>query len=503
MPSLSLYRAAELRRIEAAAADQPLMQRAGAAAAGLATRLAIADGSPILVLAGPGNNGGDAFEAARLLREGFFAVHVVFAGDAARLPTDAAAAYRRFVDGGGTTLAEIPATSRWALVIDGLFGIGLKRPIGAPDDELIRAANALAVRDGCPLLALDCPSGLDADTGRCCGETIRASHTITFLGAKPGLFTADGPDHCGQIAVAGLALEAAAIAPAAGALLGRETFAGWLKPRPRNSHKGRFGDAGVLGGAPGMVGAALLAARAALKLGSGRILAGLLDPNAPGVDLVQPELMLRTPRDLLGEPLAALACGPGLGQSEEARSLLWSALGLEIPLILDADALNLVAVHDEFNQLLVRRSAPSLLTPHPAEAGRLLGCSTADVQADRVSAALTLASRYGAQVALKGCGTVIASSDGQWTINANGNPGLATAGSGDVLTGIVCALLAQGWAPLAALQAAVHLHGAAADRLVEAGVGPIGLAAGELIDAARACLNAWVAEAGPGSARPD
>ena len=504
MSSLSLYRAAELRRIEAAAADQPLMQRAGAAAAELAVRLAVADGTPVLVLAGPGNNGGDAFEVARLLRERFFDLRVVFAGDAERLPADAAAAYRRFVDAGGTTLAEIPSASRWALVIDGLFGIGLKRPIGAPHDELIRAANALALRDGCPLLALDCPSGIDADTGRCLGETIRASHTITFIGAKPGLFTADGPDHCGEIAIADLDLVAEAIAPAAGTLLEREAFAGWLKPRPRNSHKGRFGDAGVLGGAPGMVGAALLAARAALKLGAGRVYAAMLDPGAPTLDLGQPELMLRGPRDLLATPLAALACGPGLGRSEDARSLLWSALGLEISLVLDADALNLIAAHDEFNQLLVRRGAPSLLTPHPAEAGRLLGCSTADVQADRVSAALTLATRYGAQVALKGCGTVIASPDGNWTINANGNPGLATAGSGDVLTGIACALLAQGWAPLAALQAAVRLHGAAADRLVVGGIGLIGIAAGELIDAARASLNAWVAQAGAGArADPD
>ena len=182
-----IYRSASLRRIEAANAAAPLMQRAGATAAALAAELAIQHERPILVLAGPGNNGGDAFEAARLLRERFFATCVVFAGDPQRLPPDAAAAYRRFAEAGGTTAGEIPGDSHWSLIIDGLFGIGLARAPAGDYAEWISTANALAVRDACPLLALDCPSGLDADSGCVFEPCIRASHTITFIGAKPGL----------------------------------------------------------------------------------------------------------------------------------------------------------------------------------------------------------------------------------------------------------------------------------------------------------------------------
>jgi hydroxyethylthiazole kinase-like uncharacterized protein yjeF len=209
-----LYRAAELRTIETAAAEQPLMQRAGLAAADLATTLCRLQGAALLILAGPGNNGGDAFVAARHLRERRFAVKVVFAGETSRLPKDAAAAYRRFLDDGGSVLESIPSGQRWALIVDGLFGIGLQRPISGRFGELVLTANALAVRDRCPLLALDCPSGLDADTGKVSGPTIRASHTITFIAGKPGLYTGDGPDHCGAISVAPLDLDAERLAPA-------------------------------------------------------------------------------------------------------------------------------------------------------------------------------------------------------------------------------------------------------------------------------------------------
>ena len=492
MPSIPLYRAADLRHIEATAADQPLMQRAGRAAADLTIELCTDRGANVLILAGPGNNGGDAFEAARLLNERFFATHVVFVGHTDDLPMDAADAFQRFVDSGGTTLSAIPQDRQWSLIIDGLFGIGLKREITAPYAGLIRHANTLAARDGCALLALDCPSGLDADTGRLHGPTIRASHTITFISGKPGLFTADGPDQCGKISVATLALEAERIAVAPGHTVGRVLFAPQLKARPRNSHKGSYGDAGILGGAHSMVGAAFLAARAALRLGSGRVYAGLLDAYAPAFDALQPELMLRTPENLLATGLSALACGPGLGTSHEAYVLLERACSLGIPLVLDADALNLVAKEGELHVALALRTAHTLLTPHPAEAARLLDSDIATVQADRIAAALELASDFNAFVALKGCGTVVASPDGKWFINTSGNPGLATAGSGDVLTGLLTALLAQGWPPLDALLAAVHLHGCAADRLVADGCGPIGLTAGELIDSARYCFNRWV-----------
>lgn len=490
--SQALYRAADLRNIETIAADQPLMERAGLAAADLATSLCRLQGGALLVLAGPGNNGGDAFVAARHLRERRFAVSMVFVGELGRLPKDAAAACRRFIDDGGSVLESIPYGQRWALIIDGLFGIGLQRPIGGFHGELVLAANTLAARDRCPLLALDCPSGLDADTGKLCGATIRASHTITFIAAKPGLFTADGPDHCGSISVATLDLDVERLVKATARTIGTDLFVDCLRPRAKNSHKGSHGSAGILGGAGSMVGAVFLAGRAALRLGSGRVYLGLLDRQAPAIDPLQPELMLRQPDALLAAGLSALACGPGMGSSDEAVALLERASSLDIPLVLDADGLNLLAGEIRLQQAVLARQAPTLLTPHPAEAARLLGCDTAFVQSDRAGAALAIAARYQAMVVLKGCGSVIATPAGRWFVNTSGNPGLATAGSGDVLSGFVVALLAQGWPALETLLAAVHLHGAAADELVASGYGPVGLTAGELIDSARAGFNRWL-----------
>ncbi len=492
-PSTPLLRAADLRRIESAAADQPLMQRAGRAAAELASAICRDRGSAILILAGPGNNGGDAFAAAHLLRQNFFAVQVVFLGDSKDLPLDASEAFECFSQGNGTFVRSIPENTDWSLIIDGLFGIGLQREIAEPYASLIRQANALTGRGRCPLLALDCPSGLDADTGKLRGASIRATHTLTFIAGKPGLFTANGPDHCGEVFVARLDLAATTLPKDHGHRIGTDLFSGQLKARPNNSHKGSNGSAGILGGSSGMIGAALLAARAALRLGSGRVLVGLLDAQGPTLDPWQPELMLRRPKHLLDGELSVLACGPGMGAAPDALALLSQACSLDIPLVLDADALNLIAANKALQQTLLARHAPTLMTPHPAEAARLLGGDTATIQSDRVTAALKIAARYNALVALKGCGTVVAAPDGRWFINTTGNPGLATAGSGDVLTGFVTALLSQGWPALEALLAAVHVHGAAAEQLTRSGQGPIGLSAGELIDSARYCLNQWVA----------
>ena len=467
------------------------MQRAGRSAADLALSLCADHAWPILILAGPGNNGGDAFEVALLLREQGCETRVLFVGQNDKLPKDAADAYQRFVDAGGTICAVIPEQARWAAIIDGLFGIGLGRAIEAPYAGLIQSANALAARDGCPLIALDCPSGLNADTGAKQPSTINATHTITFIGGKPGLLTADGPDQCGEVTIATLGLDNAGNTRD-GQTVDPDLFSNRLRPRPANSNKGSFGNAGVLGGARSMVGAALLAARAALRLGSGRVYVGLLDEYAPALDIQQPELMMRTPGKLLTTDLTALACGPGMGRSHEASVILDGVFSLKLPLVLDADALNLVAGEGDLHVSLATRKSPTLLTPHPAEAARLLDCSITSIQADRVGATLELATTYNAYVALKGCGTIVATPDGEWFVNCSGNPGLATAGSGDVLTGLVTALLAQRWPPLEALLAAVHLHGCAADALVERGCGPIGLTAGELIDSARTCFNQWI-----------
>ena len=478
------------------------MQRAGAAAAEWACELATDSGEPLLILAGPGNNGGDAFEMARLLRVRFFDVRLVFAGEPDSLPADAAAARQRFLDAGGVVLAEIPDISRWSLIVDGLFGIGLARAPAGRYAEWIDTANRLAKRDGCPLLALDCPSGLNADTGQVFSPAIQATHTITFIAAKPGLFTADGPDQCGEIKVADLALDVATTAEADARLISTDAFAALLRLRRNNTHKGSFGSAGILGGSESMVGAAFLAARAALRLGAGRVYLGMLDPAAPAVDPLQPEIMIRRAEALFQADLQALACGPGLGKSPEALRLLEQSIKAPVQLVLDADALNLLAEDSQLEADLRSRPLPAILTPHPAEAARLLSCSVGDVQADRLKAAGELADRYHCHVALKGCGTVIATTiestasptvDGKIWLNSTGNPGMATAGMGDVLSGMIAALLAQNWPADLALLASVHLHGAAADRLVADGIGPVGLTAGEVINAARTLFNAWLA----------
>ncbi|MDR3055509.1 MAG: NAD(P)H-hydrate dehydratase [Zoogloeaceae bacterium] len=491
----ALYCRDSLRRLETVCADAGLMRRAGAAAALLAEDLRAGRSDAVLALAGPGNNGGDALTMATLLRRQGVAVTTVFIGEADALPADAREAYQQFIAEGWRLLPDIPVETRWSLIVDGLFGIGLARPLTGREAQLVEAANRLAAEQGCPLLALDCPSGLDADTGFCRGAAIRATHTLSFIAAKPGFYTADGADHCGQVLFddLGVDVESSDI-PADGHRLDRSMFASWLTPRKRNTHKGTYGSVGIIGGAHSMMGAALLAGRAALKLGAGRVFLGLLDAQAPGADFGHPELMLKKPEGVFDTELSALACGPGLGRSDRAAELLEMAIASAAPLVLDADALNILAFDDGGLQKRVsQREAPVLLTPHPAEAARLLDLQTVDIQKSRIHMAQELAHRYNAWVVLKGCGSVVCNPEGKWWINTTGNPGLAGPGTGDVLTGMLTALLGQGWPPEAALQAAAHLHGQAADDLVEEGLGPVGLTAGELIHAMRARFNRWIA----------
>jgi hydroxyethylthiazole kinase-like uncharacterized protein yjeF len=489
-----LYFSETLRRVESAHVQSPLMRQAGAAAFDWAVELLRDPSMPTLVLAGPGNNGGDALEMARLLRQRDLLVHVVFIGEAERLPPDAAQVHRQFVAEGGQTLKAIPAGTPWGLIVDGLFGIGLTRPLEAGYAQLAETANTLARALDCPLLALDCPSGLNADTGQGLGPGIHATYTLTFIGAKPGLHTADGPDRCGLIRVHDLGLRTGYCLSEApdGHLVTRAGFAHCLVPRRRNSHKGNYGTIGIIGGAHSMIGAALLAGRAALKMGAGRVILGLVDDKAPSVDFEYPELMLRKPEGIFEGDLNALVCGPGLGRSMYATELLERALDTPVPLVLDADALNILAFEETMHAVVQSRAAPVLLTPHPAEAARLLDLQADDIQQERIHMAQELACRYRAWVALKGCGSVISDPEGHWWINATGNPGLSSAGSGDVLTGLVAALLGQGWPAGEALLAACHLHGQAADDLVAAGIGPVGLCAGELADAARSRFNRWL-----------
>jgi hydroxyethylthiazole kinase-like uncharacterized protein yjeF len=270
-----------------------------------------------------------------------------------------------------------------------------------------------------------------------------------------------------------------------------ELFKSALQRRPRNFHKGLAGSVAIVGGAGGMVGAPLLAARAALKLGAGRVYVGMLDP-ALGVDPGAPELMLRHADDALGLDLDALVVGPGLGEGERAETLLGAALTSEVRCVLDADALNLISESADLRRVCARRRAETIVTPHPAEAGRLLGSSTAAVQSDRVKAARLLAQNLNAHAVLKGNGSIVVARDGHWFINRSGNAGMASAGMGDVLSGLLGALLAQGYSGETALALGTHLHGAAGDALARAGVGPVGMTATEVIDAARRLWNQWL-----------
>ena len=482
-----IYRTAEIRAIEAAVLGgkepAPLMERAGLAAAEIARGIVGDRGRGVLVLAGPGNNGGDAFVVARHLKSWWFKVDVVFAGDQDRLSADARAALAAWRDAGGGTLERIPAHRTWDHAIDGLFGIGLKRELSGQHADLVTAINELAAT----VLALDVPSGIDADTGRVHGCAVRADHTATFIGLKPGLLTLDGPDQCGEIHLCALGLDPQ---PARGAVVGGEVIRSVLPARRANSHKGSYGSLGIVGGARGMVGAALLSARAALHLGTGRVYAGLLADDAIGYDPLQPELMLRAVQDILRlDALDCLAVGPGLGQTPAAHAALTTALQRNIPVVLDADALNLVAADSGLQELLRSRTAPGILTPHPAEAARLLGRDTPGIQADRCAAAGEIAARYSCFVVLKGAGSICALPDGAWFINTSGNPGMASAGMGDVLTGIIAALLAQGADAKHALLAGVHLHGAAGDALAAGPQGLTSIMASEVIAEARALFN--------------
>ena len=468
-----LLRVADLRRIEQAAQqDLPvgeLMQRAGRAAARVVARIAASRAGQVVVLCGPGNNGGDGYACAAELRAA--------GGDAicwapqAPASDDARAARLRYVDGGGAVITTLPSSSqRIAVVVDAMFGIGLARQLAGPYLHAAGWAGALAG----PVVAVDVPSGIDADTGAWVGgcRGVNARCTITFLADKPGLHTFDGCDASGYVEVDTLGVDPQ---PSTLHLFDEVDAAAVDVARPRNSHKGTFGDAWIVGGGIGMVGAPLLAARAALRLGAGRVFVDCIGAPDLRIDPLQPELMFR--------PLAAssradsLVVGCGLGTGIEAGAALEQALSLPVRvLVADADALNLLAGDGELRRRFAAHPATRVVTPHPLEAARLLQRDIAAVLADRVAAACELASTLRAIAVLKGAGTVVAAPDGRAGINASGSPALATPGSGDVLAGMIAALAARAPDVPAAVALGVWLHGAAAD---EHG-SDCGLVAGEI-----------------------
>ncbi len=460
--SLPLHDIAATRRIEQSAAQalpaHTLMQRAGLAAARLAMALK-PHARHIWIACGPGNNGGDGLEAARHLHQWGFPLTATWLGNTDSAPPDTRAAWARAENAGIRISSEPPAHAD--LCIDALLGIGASRAPQGLMAEWIRHMH----RSASHVLAIDVPSGLNADTGMPLGAesaTVHAHDTLSLLTLKPGLFTGQGRDAAGTVWFDTLDV-----------IQQQADFTAFLNEyepddtRLHASHKGSYGTVAVVGGAPGMAGAALLAARAALHSGAGRVFVALLDGSSAGVDANQPELMLR-PVHSLDFPQLSVVCGCGGGDA--VRTELPRALSSARQLVLDADALNAIAADTQLQSLLVSRgrlrtneTRPTVLTPHPLEAARLLACSTADIQADRLKAAQSLAERFGATVVLKGSGTVIASPGELPRIHHGGNARLATAGTGDVLAGMLGARLAQGGDALRAACQAVAHHAHLAD----------------------------------------
>ncbi len=494
-----VFLTAEIREIERLAVGAPdssnMMERAGLAAAQITRdRLLTNNKHNVLVLAGPGNNGGDAFVVARYLKHWGYDVTLVFTGDPIKLSYDARYAMDAWLTIGAICHTEIPANKNWHVIIDGLFGIGLdqkkQRNLEGKYVDLVNTINDMNL----PVLALDIPSGLGSDNGSIYGIAVRAAITVTFIGQKPGLLTNYGLEYCGEVLLRDLDLDVTSLLTPHSWIID-STLIQRLLPLPRsaNSHKGTFGSIGIAGGSKGMIGAALLAGRSALKMGAGRVYLGLLDQNILTVDTTQPELMLRSTHELFKlNHLNCLVMGPGLGTESAVSSWIDHALNVTYPLVLDADALNHIAIDPLLAKKLSQRKFSSIITPHPAEAARLLKTDVTNIQNDRMNAALELSKQFNCHVVLKGAGSICALSNGQRYLNTSGNPGLSSAGTGDVLSGMIGSLITQGVNPEDALLLAVYMHGAAADSLLKKNNGPIGMTASEIIVSARSLLNQWI-----------
>jgi hydroxyethylthiazole kinase-like uncharacterized protein yjeF len=495
---LALLTLDELRALEARAAaplaPHTLMARAGAAAAQFLLdtdrhspgRAAL----PVWIAAGPGNNGGDALVMATQLHRAGVDVTVCMPLEVK--PDDARWALAEALAASVPVTAALPESLRaFSWVVDGLFGIGLSRPLEGVFADLAARLSKRSREEG-GVLALEIASGLNSDTGEPVGggHAVRATHTLTFIGAKPGHFTAHGRDLTGKLYVATLDVSP----PAAPAIVlnAPPLFAAHLPPRDHATNKGTFGTLAVIGGDTGMCGAPILAARMALYGGAGKVNVAFLGEGAPPYDPPHPELMLHHVDQLALDKMDALAIGCGMGSGDRAKRVLADVLKLDVPKLIDADALNLIAKDNALASAVAARGAhgdPCVLTPHPLEAARLLDTDAKAVQRDRVAAARQLAARFAAVAVLKGSGTVVAAPDGRVAINPTGNAALATGGTGDVLGGLIGAFLGGNVPPYEAALAGVYLHGLAAEKLTADGAGPAGLTAGELAPKVRALLN--------------
>ncbi len=487
-----LYTAAQSRALDQAAmaAGIPgiqLMERAGEAVLRLAVRYWPGAERP-LVICGTGNNGGDGFVFARRARELGLRPRVWLVGKTARIRGDARQAWERLRRTDVPVESYVPGMCpEGDYLVDALFGTGLERPLTGPWAAVVTAMNDSAL----PVLAVDLPSGVHADSGAVLGCAVRAQATMTFIGLKRGMFTHQGPEHCGEIHYDDLGVPPAVLAaePPAARLLRHPAWE--LPRRRRDSHKGEHGHVLVVGGEVGFSGAARMAAEAALRVGAGLVSVATRAAHAAVLNLGRPELMVHPSEDpqilrTLLERVDVVVVGPGLGQGEWATMVLETLAAWEGPLVVDADAL----VRAE---QLGREGGWRVFTPHPGEAARLLGISVAEVQADRFTTLDRLRRLASGHWLLKGCGSLLAEEgdDCPW-ICAHGNPGMGSGGMGDVLSGVLGGLLAQGlrtgWSPGAMVRVAVALHAAAGDRAAADG-GERGLLAGDLMRHIREMVN--------------
>jgi hydroxyethylthiazole kinase-like uncharacterized protein yjeF len=475
-------RALDRRAIEVLGVPGFELMRRAAAAALSSLRRHWPQARRIAVHCGPGNNGGDGFLLATLAREAGLQVDAFALGEASS--GDAAMARKAWQDAGGAVRLWQPgdALPEVDVHVDALYGTGLRR---APEPAVAVAALIEAINaSGVPVLALDVPSGLDADTGQIPGAAIRADVTVSFIAAKRGLHTGRAANVVGALELDALGLpESLWLGTSPDAHL---LAAAHLPPRPRDANKGTNGHVLAIGGEHGMAGAIRLSGEAALRAGAGLVSVATRAEHLLALNAARPELMahgVNGPQAL--EPLLArasvLAVGPGLGQGAWGHALWLTALDSGKPLVLDADGLNLLAREPR------RFAQPAVLTPHPGEAARLLGSSIAEVEADRFAAVRALAERFHAAVVLKGSGSLIAAPDGCLDVCPWGNPGMASGGMGDLLTGIVAALLAQGCDAWQAACLGVGLHARAGD--CAARQGERGLLATDLLAPLRALGN--------------
>jgi NAD(P)H-hydrate epimerase len=486
----ALYRAADTRTADRRAAAKfglgggVLMERAGAAAFAL-LRERFPRARRIAVVCGPGNNGGDGYVVARLAQAAGLTVQVLSPSVEASVHGDAGAALNRWIEAGGAVQPlDAAALQAAEVVVDALFGTGLERPLEGAWRAAVEAINAC----GRPVLALDIPSGLHADSGRVLGVAARATVTLSFIGLKAGMFTAQGREHAGLILFDDLAVPAGVfddLAPLARRITAHNLRSP-LAPRARHAHKGDAGRVLVVGGQPGMPGAARLAGEAAYRAGAGLVTIATHAAHAALISSARPEIIAHgvnepTALSALLDRVHAVAVGPGLGRSDWAEALWQTSLESDLPMVVDADALRWLAARPQSRDNWV-------VTPHPGEAAALLGASVAEVEADRFRAVRAIAQRYGGVCVLKGSGTLVAMANGEAiALCDRGNPGLATGGSGDVLTGAIAALLAQGLPPLTAARLGVWAHATAGDRAARAG--ERGLLASDLFAPLRAIIN--------------